>query len=94
MFIHLIDESGDIVRQHDAIHCNCDCPTSQWEIGQSVIDEATVSLVGLSSGEYRLAVGMYDESTGERSQARDSSGKIIPDTYYLLEDTMVVGHRL
>lgn len=89
-FVHLIDDESAIVRQVDAIHCNWDCPTSQWGVGSSILDESILPLWTLPAGEYRLAIGLYDEETGERLLPSTDSGTIVQDGYYILHDALVI----
>jgi hypothetical protein len=90
VFVHLIDDSGQIVWQHDALHCNWACPSSQWSAGQTIVDETTIPLLGLPDGEYQLALGLYNGATGERLPVRDAAGQLIPDAYYILKDTITI----
>ncbi len=90
VFVHLIDETGAIVRQYDGLHCNWRCPSSQWTDGQRVADEVTISLWGLPVAEYRLAVGLYDGETGVRLPVRDSAGQQVPEGYTILEQTVKI----
>lgn len=66
LFVHLLDEGGNIVRQYDAMPCRWTCPTRSWQAGQLIVDEATLDVWGLPPGAYRLVLGLYDAITGER----------------------------
>jgi hypothetical protein len=90
VFVHLLDESGEIVRQNDFVPCDWSCPTSQWNSGQRVADESTLSLAGLTAGNYKLALGLYDAISGDRLEARDSSGRVLPEATFILRDTIMV----
>jgi len=95
VFLHLLDEAGDIVRQSDFIHCRGGCPTGQWDPGQQIDDETSLSLAGLPEGEYRLAVGLYNGENGQRLEARDRFGQIVPEAYTILDSTIKInGNRL
>jgi hypothetical protein len=89
-FVHLIDDSGEIVLQHDAVHCSWGCPSSQWTAGQTIVDETVMPLGELPAGEYQLAIGLYDGKSGSRLPVRDDSGRIVQDGYYILSDTLVI----
>ena len=89
-FVHLIDDKGAIVRQVDAVHCNWGCPTSQWDVGNSILDESILPLRALPAGEYRLAVGLYDDETGERLLTSTDGGTIVQDGYYILPDALII----
>jgi len=90
VFVHLLDADGEIVRQHDAVPCNWQCPTSQWHAGDVVLDQATIPLGTLPPGEYRLAVGLYLGETLERLPAQGPDGESIPDNYFILPDPFVI----
>jgi hypothetical protein len=67
IFVHLLDESGALVAQHDGLPQNGYAPTRTWEAGDTVDDRHSVALPpDLPAGGYRLAVGLYDPLTGER----------------------------
>jgi hypothetical protein len=89
-FIHLINDAGAIVRQYDAVHCNWDCPSSRWAVGQSIVDDTVMPLQDLPAGEYRLAIGLYNGETSDRLPVRDDSGRIVPDSYYILSDMFFI----
>ncbi len=55
LFVHLLDASGALVGQYDAIPCACTCPTSGWQAGQHIHDSATLQLWNLPAGDYFLA---------------------------------------
>lgn len=90
VFVHLLDGSGEIVRQNDFVPCNWGCPTTQWNIGQKIVDESILSLAGLPPGEYHLAIGLYDAISGDRPETRDSAGRIIPQAYSILSETIKI----
>jgi hypothetical protein len=88
VFVHLIDKNDSIVRQYDAFPCNWNCPTSQWSVGEIITDEARMSITGLPAGDYRFALGMYDEATGERLEIRDINNQTFPDDYFIIDTTV------
>jgi hypothetical protein len=90
VFVHLLDADGEIVRQHDAVPCDWQCPTGQWQAGEVVLDRTSISLGGLSPGEYHLATGLYDAQTLERPPARDLGDRRIPDDYFIFPDAFVI----
>ncbi len=75
LFVHLVDEGGQLVAQYDAMPCAWACPTSGWTTGQRVADDVPLFLGGLPSGSYYLNVGFYDPATGERLPAFDARGE-------------------
>jgi hypothetical protein len=90
VFVHLLNASDEIVQQYDAVPCDWQCPTSQWQTGETIPDRATIPLSGLPPGEYRLAAGLYDAQTLERLPTQDLNGERIPDDYFTFPDTFVI----
>lgn len=67
VFVHLIGADGQLVSQSDATPARWTRPTSGWQAGEFVTDVHTLQLKPETPpGEYRLVVGMYDASTGQR----------------------------
>jgi hypothetical protein len=89
-FVHLLDAEGELVQQYDAMPCDWQCPTSGWQPGEVIVDEGIVPLWGLGSGEYRLAVGLYDTPMGERLPVHGPPVQPAPDGYFLLPDTFQI----
>jgi hypothetical protein len=85
VFVHLLDASGAVVGQYDALHCNWACPSSGWRAGEMIGDTAVLSLWGLPPGSYRLALGLYDPDSGNRLPARTRNGRPIEDGYFVLD---------
>ncbi|MEJ2735687.1 MAG: hypothetical protein P8189_19350 [Anaerolineae bacterium] len=78
MFVHLLDEDGVIQGQGDGPPVGGFYPTSFWDPGETVEDEHQVLLsVQAEEGIYRLAVGMYLVSTGDRMTADDGDRVIL-----------------
>ncbi len=67
VFVHLLDERGKIVAQHDSPPANGKLPTDLWIEGEYVEDlHELVVPESLPEGEYSLEVGLYDPATGAR----------------------------
>ncbi len=67
VFLHLMDEEGNLVAQNDAEPRGDLSPTFIWPVGEVVTDRHGVYLPpDLLPGRYRLRVGMYRLDTGER----------------------------
>jgi hypothetical protein len=67
VFVHLLDDSGNLVTQSDAIPDRWTRPTTGWMVGEYIRDSHTLSLPSnLTSGDYTLLVGFYDTVTSER----------------------------
>jgi hypothetical protein len=90
VFVHLLNADGAVVAQSDAIPCNWQCPTTQWQAGDVISDQATLSLNTLPPGEYRIAAGLYAEDTLERLSTRGPDGEQYPNDYFILPDTFTI----
>ncbi len=67
VFLHLMDENGNLVAQNDAEPRGNLSPTSIWPVGEPVTDRYGVFLPpDLPAGVYHLRVGMYRLDSGER----------------------------
>lgn len=61
VFLHLLDEAGNVVAQHDGEPAGGSRPMTTWAAGERVIDNHGVLLPsGLPSGDYTLRLGLYD----------------------------------
>ena len=90
VFVHVLDAQGQIVAQRDSEPAGGSRPTSTWSVGDEVVDNQGVLLPdGLPTGQYQIAVGMYDPVSGIRLPAVDVSGKPVPDNRVLLGATMI-----
>jgi hypothetical protein len=66
-FVHLLDETGQVVSQVDHVPGNGAFPTSGWLPGEVIADEFVVPLPEVESpAVMQLEVGIYDPATGER----------------------------
>ena len=92
VFVHLRDSAGNVVRQYDAMPCAWGCPTTGWQPGQWVEDEAVLSFAGLPAGVYRLAIGLYEPASGERLPVLDGD-TAVPDAYFILPQPIYVQDR-
>lgn len=67
IFVHAYDQRGRLVGQADHSPVGGFYPTSTWPPGELVQDRIALELPPeLDTGNYRLAVGLYDWRTGER----------------------------
>jgi hypothetical protein len=91
VFVHLYDpESQEIVAQSDGRPLNGTYPTSAWQDGEVIDDEIVLSLGGVPTGTYRLAIGMVEADGTERAKIVSASGETLPDGRYILEDRIEV----
>jgi hypothetical protein len=91
VFVHLFDPSTEkIVVQHDAMPRQGGYPTSGWLPGEVISDTLRLSLRDVAPGEYRLAVGLYDVTTGDRLAVTGPAGAPFPDQRLILPDVVQV----
>lgn len=75
VFTHLLDAGEAVVVGQDNPPCRGTCPTATWQPGEVMRDEYIWRLPqGLSAGEYRVQVGMYDPETLARLPLRERDG--------------------
>jgi hypothetical protein len=81
VFVHLVDEQGQIVAQHDrGPGIRGKQPTTSWLPGEVVTDPVTLSLpADLAPGRYTLWVGLYLPPTGPRLLVLDEAGQAAGD---------------
>ena len=72
VFVHLLDEKGQMRAQSDGVPVHGGYPTLRWTQGRAVDDWHELALpADLPPGEYRLEVGIYQVTTGERLSVLD-----------------------
>ncbi len=79
VFVHLLDEQGNIVAQDDALPRRSTYPTSWWEASEIVADTILLNLTAVPPGEYVLAIGLYDRKTGVRATAVSDTHETFPN---------------
>ena len=61
VFVHLVDDSGQIVAQQDQRPLKGRWPTPAWQPGQNYVDLYEITLPDtLPAGEYAIRLGLYD----------------------------------
>jgi hypothetical protein len=73
VFVHLVDEEGQIVAQSDGEPAAWSRPTTGWLPGEIVLDSHTLDLTNVPSGTYQINVGLYDPADGERISLPDGA---------------------
>jgi 4-amino-4-deoxy-L-arabinose transferase-like glycosyltransferase len=74
MFTHLLDDSGNIVTQRDAL----EAPSWDWQVDDIIIQVHLIEVpAGTLPGTYEAVTGIYDRSSGERLSVIDTSGAIV-----------------
>jgi hypothetical protein len=75
VFVHLLNEAGQIVAQSDQIPAGGSAPTTSWLPGEIVADQYRFTL---PEGVYHLAIGLYDPLDGQRLATPDApDGRLI-----------------
>ena len=91
VFVHLLDETGQLWGQRDNMPVMDSLPTTCWRPGEFVTDPYDIPIdAGAPSGEYALEVGMYYLPTGERLSVAAPPGRYPPDRV-LLRPVRAVG---
>ncbi len=80
IFLHLLDEEGNIRGQRDSEPSQGTLPTSGWVKGEVIIDGYEIPIApDAAPGQYTIALGMYDADTGERLPVFDAGGNLLGD---------------
>jgi hypothetical protein len=67
VFIHLLDDQGELVSQHDGVPAGGARPTTGWIEGEIIVDEIELPVGELVQGQtYSIIVGLYDPNSGQR----------------------------
>lgn len=78
MFVHLVDTSGNVLAQHDAIPGGGTLPMTSWTPGEAIDDHFAILIPNdAPSGRYELRLGLYDPASGLR--LRVTNGEPGPD---------------
>ncbi|RLC65779.1 MAG: hypothetical protein DRI48_06235 [Chloroflexi bacterium] len=79
VFVHLVDETGRLLAQHDGPPRYGRYPTLAWQAGDVIPDQHVLMVPSLpleQRGELRLVTGMYCSDTMERLPVADSNGAL------------------
>ena len=80
VFVHLLDDQGQLRGQADSPPTSGRYPTSVWDAGEVIADVHTLLLApDLSAGEYSIATGLYNPETGQRVPIVDKNGQLSED---------------
>lgn len=84
VFIHLLDEEGDLRGQRDSVPGGGSLPTTGWMSGEVITDRYDISIASdAPAGGYRLLVGMYEPVSGKRLPVYDGAGNGVGDSVTL-----------
>jgi len=91
VFVHLLDEKGEIRGQCDSWPVNGAYPTTLWSPEKVIVDTCVLPVNGDAlPGRHRLAVGLYDLATLQRLPALDGDGRQLDGDRLLLETPLTV----
>ncbi len=76
VFIHVLDEQGQLFAQSDAVPANGTSPTHIWQMGDVIIDQHRLDIG--ANRDMTLLVGAYDNQTVTRLPAMQN-GASLPD---------------
>ncbi len=94
VFIHILDDSGNLIAQRDSMPQDGNFATTHWTAGPLVHDIHLVPLPpDIPAGAYRVAVGLYVWQTGERLPSYAPDGTELPNGMIVLEQTLEVTTR-
>ncbi|MEP7286757.1 MAG: glycosyltransferase family 39 protein [Chloroflexota bacterium] len=80
VFVHVLTESDMLLTQADFQPRQGLYPTSDWEPGEIIPDCATLPNVPNLATGTRIAVGLYDVTTGQRLAVQDANGNTLPNS--------------
>jgi hypothetical protein len=66
VFIHVVDEAGNIPIQQDIMPQNGRLPTTCWQPQEIITDTHELDMTSLEAGQYHVVVGLYDQETATR----------------------------
>lgn len=85
VFVHLLDDSGRLVGQHDGLPANGTRPTSTWIEGERVLDKHRITMpADLAGGMGTMVVGTYDPNTVERQLFDDGEDHVLVSKVHFL----------
>jgi hypothetical protein len=80
VFVHLLNDRGDILGYGDSEPAAGALPTTGWLAGEYVKDPHEVAVrTDAAAGTYRLAIGLYDPATGQRLKTPDGADYLVLD---------------
>ncbi len=84
VFVHVVDDGGQVVAQDDSLPVLWLYPTSDWKVGETVVDFHQIRVANVDPNKkYTAIVGLYDEATGVRLNQVDRNGRTIDDQIVL-----------
>jgi len=87
IFIHLLDQQGNLLEQLDGVPYDGLYPLSNWQPGQIITDARPLPPLDNFDQLDAIAVGVYDPVSGERLTATDAQGKTLPNNSLVIPVT-------
>jgi hypothetical protein len=88
IFVHLLDAKGNLLAQADGVPYAGLYPLANWLPDQIITDVRPIgSLLDNSERLNAFAIGVYDLTTGERLNATDAKGNVLPDNSFFISVT-------
>jgi len=89
VFVHLLDAQGNLATGSDSQPVANTYPTTIWSPDEVITDVRAVRLVdrtgqGLPAGDYRLAIGLYELSSGRRLPVYQPDGEDVEADAWVL----------
>jgi 4-amino-4-deoxy-L-arabinose transferase-like glycosyltransferase len=90
VFVHLVNAGGQLLTQADGPPQDGRYPTTIWDAGEQIRDERRLIIpADAPAGVYRLLVGFYHSTTGERLPVSLPDGQELVDGVYLLHELSI-----
>jgi 4-amino-4-deoxy-L-arabinose transferase-like glycosyltransferase len=94
VFVHILGPDGAIVAQSDSEPAGGSSPTDAWRAGQPlVLDNHRIAATLDPSGDYSIAVGLYNPISGQRLPIFDPSGQRLADDRVVITSDMLLKSR-
>jgi hypothetical protein len=92
VFVHLLDQDGRVIAQHDGLPRQGSYPTWAWLAGDIVLDSHTLQVPSdQQSGTYHLLTGLYQPADDTRMPIFDQMNRRVPNDAAILTDINVSG---
>ena len=89
VFIHVVDVGGKLLVQKDGVPGNWALPTDTWAAGEVIVDPYVIPIPPEATpGNYRVQVGLYDPTSGQRLLAIEAGSQLTDDSIPLLSITV------
>ena len=91
VFIHLLDESQQLLAQKDKPPLKGAVPTTSWKAGQIITDiyQLTVRADAHPTTGH-IVIGMYNSLTGERMPLYDNHGNHLTNDMLVLDTEIII----